>query len=68
MTANTTHGYHVRAQRRGITDWYGVIVRPDGAWLWSCDHVHVASVTARACARVELEDRQRAYRRNRMAS
>ena len=56
-------GYHVRAQRRSMTDWYGVIVRPDGAWLWSCDHAHLHGITARACARVELEDRQRADRR-----
>ena len=57
------NGYHVRAQRRGFGDWYGVIVRPDGAWLWSCEHAHTLSITARACADVELDDRKRADRR-----
>jgi len=64
MTTNVTHGFYAIARRRtGELAWYGVIVSPRGEWSFSCVHAHLTTVSARACARVELEDRQRAWRR-----
>jgi hypothetical protein len=47
--------------------WRGVIVGGDArAFIWTCDHAHLTTPAARACARVELEDMERAERRSRL--
>lgn len=59
-------GRYVTARRRGLElRWRGVIVGELGVFVWSCEHAHMTTIAARACARVELEDAQRAERRRR---